>query len=143
LSTSRLARSHCTQGSPRHLSSRMPTLKACASGRRRHAKPTTVLANSQFHTLFFGINRLRSDDLPHCRAKSHCSGAIVQLLCNQNSSGLSRRCTPITSANDGGSCGFAIFRRTGLKRQTSQYKGVPRLLIRRDESTLIRRAKIS
>ena len=38
LSTSRLAGSHCTQGSPRHPRSRMPTLKACASGRRRHVK---------------------------------------------------------------------------------------------------------
>ena len=42
------------------------------------------LANSRFHTLLFGVNRLRSDEMPHCWAKSHCSGAIVQLLCNQN-----------------------------------------------------------
>jgi len=41
------------------------------------------LANSRFYTLLFGINRLRSDEVPHCRAKSHCSGAIVQLLCNR------------------------------------------------------------
>ena len=42
--------------------------------------PTTVLANSRFHTLLFGINRLRSDELPHYWAKSHCSGAFLQLL---------------------------------------------------------------
>jgi len=41
------------------------------------------LANSRFHTLLFGINRLRSDELPHCWAKSHCSGTFVQLLCNR------------------------------------------------------------
>ena len=72
--------------------------------------PYNGLANSRFHTLLFGINRLRSDELPHCRAKSHCSGAFVQLLCNQNFNGLSCRCTLITSANDGASCGFTIFR---------------------------------
>jgi hypothetical protein len=27
------------------------------------------LANSRFHMLLFGINRLRSDELPHCWAK--------------------------------------------------------------------------
>ena len=31
-----------------------------------------------FHTLLFGINRLRSDGLPHCWAKDRCSGAFVQ-----------------------------------------------------------------
>jgi hypothetical protein len=41
------------------------------------------LANSRFHTLLFGINSLRSDELPHRWAKSACSGTIVQLLCNQ------------------------------------------------------------
>src|SRR5258708_6121497 len=71
--------------------------------------------NSRFHTLLFGINRLRSDELLHCWAKSHCSGAFVQLLCNQNFNGLSCRCTPITSANDGASCGFAIFRSAAPK----------------------------
>jgi hypothetical protein len=39
--------------------------------------------NSRFHALLFGINRLRSDELLHFWAKSHCSGAIVQLLCNR------------------------------------------------------------
>jgi len=43
-----------------------------------HTNPINGLANSRFHTLLFGINRLRSDELPHCWAKSHCSGAIVQ-----------------------------------------------------------------
>src|SRR5215469_17897660 len=43
------------------------------------------LANSRFHTLLFGINRLRSDELPHCGAKSPCSRAIVQLMCNRES----------------------------------------------------------
>jgi len=42
------------------------------------------LANSRFHTLLFGINRLRSDALPHFWTNSHCSEAFVQLLCNQN-----------------------------------------------------------
>jgi hypothetical protein len=42
------------------------------------------LTNSRFRTLLFGINRLRSEELPNCWVKSHCSGAIVQLLCNQN-----------------------------------------------------------
>src|SRR5258705_263609 len=65
--------------------------------------------NSRFHTLLFGINRLRSDELLHCWAKSPCSGAFVQRLCNQNFNGLSYRFAPITSANDGASCGFAIF----------------------------------
>jgi hypothetical protein len=36
------------------------------------------LANSRFHTLLFGINKLRSDGLPHCWAKDRCSGAFVQ-----------------------------------------------------------------
>src|SRR5258708_4511039 len=36
------------------------------------------LANSRFHTLLFGINRLRWDKLPHCWETSHCSGAFVQ-----------------------------------------------------------------
>jgi hypothetical protein len=40
------------------------------------------LANSRFHTLLFGINRLRSAELPHW-AKDRCSGALVQLLRNQ------------------------------------------------------------
>jgi hypothetical protein len=62
--------------------------------------PYNGLANSRFHTLLFEINRLRSDELPHCWAKSHCSGAVVQLLCNQNYNGLPRRFTPITSANE-------------------------------------------
>jgi len=66
------------------------------------------LANSRFHTLLFGINRLRSDTIPHFCAKRHCLGAFVQLLCNQNFNGLSCRCTPITSANDGASCGSCV-----------------------------------
>jgi hypothetical protein len=45
--------------------------------------PYNGLANSRFHTLLFGIKRLRSDELAHCRAKSRCSGAIVQLLYKQ------------------------------------------------------------
>ena len=39
---------------------------------------------SRLHMLLFGINRLRSDQVSHCRPKTHCLGAIVQLLCNQN-----------------------------------------------------------
>jgi len=41
-------------------------------------EPRDGLANSRFHTLQFGINRLRSYESPHCWAKSHCSRAIVQ-----------------------------------------------------------------
>jgi hypothetical protein len=77
--------------------------------------PYNGLASSRFHTLLIGINRLRSDELLHCWTKSHCSGAFVQLLCSQNFNGLSCRCTPITSANDGASCGFPTFRRAALK----------------------------
>jgi hypothetical protein len=29
------------------------------------------LANSRFHTVLFGIKRSCSDELPHCRTKSH------------------------------------------------------------------------
>src|ERR1700676_174085 len=76
--------------------------------------PYNGLANSRFHTLLFGINRLRSDALLHCWAKSPCSGAFVQLLCNQNFNGYIRR-TPIMSADDGASCGFAIFRSAAQK----------------------------
>ena len=77
------------------------------------------LANSRFYTLVFGINRLRSDELPHCRAKRRCLGAVVQLLCNQNLSGISVRCTPITSANDEASSGFPTFRRA-VRRSPDQ-----------------------
>jgi hypothetical protein len=64
------------------------------------------LANSRFHTLLFGINRLRSDELPHCWAKSPCSGAFVQLLCNQHFNALPCRSTPFTTVNYGESYGF-------------------------------------
>src|SRR6266478_5902157 len=37
------------------------------------------LANSRFHTLLFGINRLCSDALPHFWTNSHCSEAVVKL----------------------------------------------------------------
>ena len=77
--------------------------------------PYNGIANSRFHTLLFGVNRLRSAELPHCWAHSHCSEAFVQLLCNQNFSRLSCRCTPITSANVGASCGFPTFRRPARK----------------------------
>src|SRR5205085_4742693 len=43
--------------------------------------------------------------------KSRCSGAFVQLSCNQNFNGISGPCMPITSANDEASCGFPTFRR--------------------------------
>jgi hypothetical protein len=42
------------------------------------------LANFRFHTLLFGINELRSDEMPYFGAKHPCSAVIVQLLCNQN-----------------------------------------------------------
>jgi hypothetical protein len=77
-------------------------------------------ANSRFHTLLFGINSLRSEELPHCWAKSPCLGAFVQLLCNQNFNCLPCRWTPITTVNDGESYGS----RVGRLRQTGHYKGV-------------------
>jgi hypothetical protein len=46
----------------------------------RGQQPYNGLANSRFHTLVFGINRLRSDELPHCWVKSRGSRAFVQLL---------------------------------------------------------------
>lgn len=66
-------------------------------------------ANSPFLSLVFGINKLRSGEMPYFCAKSRCSGAFVQLLCNQNFNGLPCRRAPITSVKDGESCGFAIF----------------------------------
>src|SRR5438445_1515152 len=60
------------------------------------------LANSRFHTLLFGINRLRSEEILHCRAKSACSGTIVQLLCNQKCDGFSDCCgTAATTSTEG------------------------------------------
>src|SRR5258708_31312713 len=85
--------------------------------------PYNGLANSRFHTLLFGINRLRSDELPHCWAKSHCSGAIVQLLCNQNFNGLSRPSRALTTER------LEDLRSSGVppgSGQTSQYKRVSR-----------------
>src|SRR6266404_501307 len=86
---------------------------------RQSLRPYNGLANSRFHTLLFGINRLRSDELLHRWAKSPCSGAFVQLLCNQNFSGISVRCTLITSANDEASSGFPTFRRA-VRRSPDQ-----------------------
>jgi hypothetical protein len=40
------------------------------------------LANCPFHSLVFGINKLRSGEMPDFRAKGPYSGAFVQLLCN-------------------------------------------------------------
>jgi hypothetical protein len=54
----------------------MLTLKACSSGWTPARDAYNGLANSRFHTLLFGINRLRSDELLHCRAKSLYSGAF-------------------------------------------------------------------
>ena len=42
------------------------------------------LANSRFHTLLFGINSFRSDELPHCWAKSHCSGQLCNYCATKN-----------------------------------------------------------
>jgi hypothetical protein len=106
--------SHCAKKSAESVPEQRPTLDKNYWPSRWEC-PHNGLANSRFHTLLFGINRLRSDELPHCWANSHCSEAFVQLLCNQNSNGLSCRCTPITSANDGASCGFAIFRSAAPK----------------------------
>ena len=53
--------------------------------------PYNGLANSRFHTLLFGTNRLRSDGLPYFGAKQSCSAVIVQLLCNQECDGFSDR----------------------------------------------------
>jgi hypothetical protein len=80
------------------------------------------LANSRFHTLLFGINRLRSDELPHCWAKSPCSGAFVQLLCNQNFNALPCRSTPFTTVNYGESYGSDV-RRLARPVTTSAFVG--------------------
>jgi hypothetical protein len=56
------------------------------------------LANSRFHTLLFGIHGLPSDELPHCWAKSPCSGAFVQLLCNRYSALNTKKLITITKA---------------------------------------------
>jgi hypothetical protein len=56
--------------------------------------------------------------MPHFCAKSHCLGAFVQLLSNQNFNGSIMPMYPITSANGGAFCGFVIFR----AGQTSQYQ---------------------
>src|SRR5260370_41246878 len=101
----------------------MLTLKACSSGWTPARDAYNGLANSRFHTLLFGINRLRSDELLHCRAMSPCSGAFVQLLCNQNFNCLPCRwtpITPITTVNDGESYGSRV-RRLG---QTGHLRGV-------------------
>jgi hypothetical protein len=55
--------------------------------------PYNGLANSRFYTLLFGINRLRSYELPDLGAQQAYSAAIVQLLCNQNFNDSSCRCT--------------------------------------------------
>src|ERR1700731_4533300 len=54
--------------------------------------PYNGLANSRFHTLLFGINRLRSDGMPYFGAHDPCSGAFVQLLCNQKCDGFQTVC---------------------------------------------------
>jgi hypothetical protein len=41
------------------------------------------LANSQFRRLAFGINELRSGQMPYFGAKCPCLVAFVQPLCNQ------------------------------------------------------------
>jgi hypothetical protein len=78
------------------------------------SEPTGVVRN----------HRLRSDELLHCWAKSPCSGAFVQLLCNQNFNCLPCRWTPITTVNDGKSYGP----RVGRLGQTGHYKRVCRYL---------------
>jgi len=70
----------------------------------------------------FGINRLRSDELPHCWAKSPCSGAFVQLLCNQNFNALPCRSTPFTTVNYGESYGSGV-RRLARPVTTSAFMG--------------------
>ena len=57
--------------------------------------PTTVWQISPFHSLVFR--------------------SILQQLRNRNFNRLSYRCAPVTRANDGASCGFAIFRRAARK----------------------------
>jgi hypothetical protein len=66
--------------------------KCVTRQRRLRRSPYNGLANSRFHTLLFGINTLHSDTMPPLCAKSHCLGAFVQPLCNQNFNGLSRQC---------------------------------------------------
>src|SRR5260370_29691316 len=74
----------------------MLTLKSCSSGWTPSRDAYNGLAN-------FPVSQ------PGVR------GAFLQLLRNQNFNPLSCRCTPLTSANDGASCGFAIFRRAARK----------------------------
>src|SRR5882724_13425702 len=80
----------------------MLTLKASSSEQTPARDAYNGLANSRFHTLLFGINRLRSGELPHCWAKSHCSGAFVQLLCNQKCDGFSDCCGTIATTTTEG-----------------------------------------
>src|SRR5260370_38564369 len=56
-----------------------------------------------------GTRRLQRFSKFH-RFTDWCSGAFLQLLRNQNFNRLSCRCTPVTSGNDGASCGFVVFR---------------------------------
>jgi hypothetical protein len=58
--------------------------------------PYNGLANSPFHSLVFGINNLRSDEMPYFGAKCSCSAAVVQLLCGQNFNDLSRPSRALT-----------------------------------------------
>ncbi len=48
----------------------------------RGFSPYNGLANSRFHRLMFGINSLRSDEMPYFGAIHSCLGAFVQPLCN-------------------------------------------------------------
>jgi hypothetical protein len=79
--------------------------------RQTVARAYNGLANYPFHSLVFGINKLRSDKMHFCGAKK----PDRQHLCNQNFNGLSRRCMSITRATDGASYGPAIFRRAARK----------------------------
>jgi hypothetical protein len=46
--------------------------------------PYAGLLNSRFHHLVFGINNLRSDEMPYFGPKHARLGAFVQLLCNHD-----------------------------------------------------------
>ena len=49
------------------------------------------LANSPFHSLVFGMNKLRSDEMPYFGTEDPCLEASVQPLCNQKSDSFTHR----------------------------------------------------
>src|SRR6266851_10472770 len=107
----------------------MPTLKACSSGWPAR-DPYNGLANSPVSQPDLRNQATFGWDAP-ILCQEPLFGNIVQLLCNENFNRLACRCTPITSANDGASCGSAVFRRAGRKWPDPSTQGRLSLLTRR------------